>query len=315
MNIINSKSFVEPETTYSYIFTGEEPLRIDMFLASRHQAYSRTFFQQLIDQEHVSINSIKVKRSSKPLKKNDCITVYFPSIQPQITDKIVDPAISISVVYEHEHFLVINKPPYLSVHAPHKKSKDPSLVDWLLYKFEEIRAVGHQDRPGIVHRLDKNTSGLLLVSRNNYAHELLSSLFKNRLIKKTYRAIVKGHPPETGVIDFPISRDPFHRTKMSHKYSTGRSAVTHYKVIEYFKESALMELYPVTGRTHQIRVHCAAIGHPLFGDDLYGSSSKIISRHALHAMALEFSFEEQHFSFIQKLPHDFNDLLDFCRSN
>lgn len=286
--------------------------RIDAFLSNYFTKYSRNYFKKLIDDGHITINGTAVKKPSLLIKQQDHIEVHFPCEKSKITVKNID-SLPVSIVYEHEHFLVVNKPPFLSVHAPHKNNQDPSLVDWLLSKFEEIRLVGNNDRPGIVHRLDKNTSGLLLISRNNYSHEVLSNLFKNRLIKKTYRAVVTGHPPQTGTIDFPIMRDPFVRTKMSHSISMGRPAVTHYKVIEYFDNASLLELYPLTGRTHQIRVHCAAIGHPIIGDTVYGGTSKIIKRHALHALSLDFSFEEQSFSFCQDLPQDFNDLLDSLR--
>jgi len=313
MVVSMNDTLINPGTFFSLIVPfGSTSMRIDSYLSLYFSKYSRTFFKKLIDDGLIQCNGNLVKKPSFLVKAYDGLNVQFPLEEAAVKS---DLALNIpaSLVYQHEHFLVINKPPFLSVHAPHKNSKEPSLVDWLVAQFDEIRLVGHHDRPGIVHRLDKNTSGLLLVSRNNYAHELLSNLFKSRLIKKTYCAIVKGHPPQAGTIDFPIARDPFYRTKMSHNYSTGRLATTHYKVLDYFNDAALVELYPVTGRTHQIRVHCAAIGHPLIGDALYGSSSKLISRHALHATALEFSFEGQNFSFTQKLPQDFKDLVDFFR--
>ena len=315
MVIVMNDTLVKPGMLYSLIVPPEcATMRVDSYLSLYFSKYSRTFFKKLIDDGLIVCNNALVKKPSSIVKANDLIKIQFPLEDSLLTTNLASD-IPVSLVYEHEHFLIVNKPPYISVHAPHKNSKEPSLVDWLLTKFNEIRLVGHLDRPGIVHRLDKNTSGLLLVSRNNYAHEYLSNLFKNRSIKKTYYALVKGNPPQTGSIDFPIARDPFYRTKMSHKYSTGRFALTHYKVIEYFKDAALLELSPITGRTHQIRVHCAAIGHPLIGDAVYGTSSKLISRHALHAKTLEFSFEGHQFSFTQDLPHDFNDLLNFLRSN
>lgn len=308
-------TFIKPGTVLNFIIPHESaPARIDSYLSSYFTKYSRTFFQKLIDDGLISCNNLLIKKPSIVVKGLDELKIQFPHEEIAF-GKAVNPDIALSLVYEHPQFLIINKPPAISVHAPHKKSKEPSVVDWLLTKFEEIRCVGNQDRPGIVHRLDKNTSGLLVVSRNNYAHELLSNLFKNRAIKKTYCAIVKGHPPREGSIDFPIARDPFYRTKMSHKYANGRSAVTQYKVLEYFKDSSLLELYPLTGRTHQIRVHCAAIGHPLIGDSLYGSPSKLISRHALHAMKLEFFFEDSQYSFTQELPRDFQDLVEHLRSH
>jgi len=300
---------IVPGSTGTYTFVDQEQQRIDVFLAAQHVGYSRTYFQGLIEQELVFLNGNRVKKPSIPLKTNDSVTVQFPLLDVPRTDKIVDESFKITKIFENEHFLVINKPASLSVHAPSKKTQEASLVDWLLTHFEEIRLVGQEDRPGIVHRLDKDTSGLIVVARNRYAHEILSDMFKQRLIKKTYLAVVKGHPDQTGIIDFPIGRDPIHRIKMSHLVSAGRPSTTHYKVLEYFKETSLLELKPVTGRTHQIRVHCAALGNPIFGDSLYGTASKIMRRQALHAVSLEFTFEGKIYSFSQEPPEDFKNLI------
>ncbi len=307
--IQEKSSLIAPGSTGQYIFSGDALQRIDVFLAAQHAAYSRTYFQDLIAKEQVFLNGNKVKKPSISLKPEDVVTVQFPLLDAQKTDKIVDPALKITKVFENEHFLVINKPAALSVHAPSKSTEEASLVDWLLAHFQEIRLVGQEDRPGIVHRLDKDTSGLLLVARNRYAHELLSDMFKQRLIKKTYLAVVKGHPDKTGTIDMPIGRDPIHRIKMSHHVAVGRAAVTHYMVLEYFKDTSLVELKPLTGRTHQLRVHCAALGYPIFGDSLYGNQSKIMRRQALHAQSLEFTFEGKLYSFTQEPPEDFKNLI------
>lgn len=301
-----------PNSSFSLVNSTLENQRIDSFLAGYFTYYSRTFFKKLIDSNLVYLNKNLVTKPSTVVKINDTVDIQFPpEDSPHI--KHIGDDIAVSLVYEHEHFLIINKPAYLSVHAPSQGHAEITLVDWLVSKFEEIRTVGSYDRPGIVHRLDKNTSGLLIVSRNNYAHELLSDLFKNRLIKKTYWAIVKGHPDPEGTITFPIARDPLYRTKMSHHYSHGRASTTHYKVLEYFNDSALVQLNPITGRTHQIRVHCAAIGHPLLGDALYGTSSKLIKRHALHAVSLEFTFEGKQFLFTHELAEDLKQLLAHLR--
>ncbi len=306
---IMKDSFVAASSNFSIVFTMSEPQRIDLFLSTYFTLYSRTFFKKLVDHNLIQINGKIITKSSILVKENDSINVQFPPENTTIS-KDVDPNLPVSLVFEHEHFLVVNKPPYLSVHAPSSNHEEVTLVDWLLSKFKEIRVVGCYDRPGIIHRLDKNTSGLLIVSRNNYAHEQLSNLFKNRLIKKTYLAVVKGHPLPAGSIAFPISRDPLYRIKMSHRFSSGRPSLTNYKVVTYFKDTALLQLHPVTGRTHQIRVHCAALGHPLVGDALYGTSSKLIDRHALHALSLEFTFEGEQFSFHQEPPADFKQLID-----
>lgn len=299
---------VPTESTFLLTVT-QAPQRLDTFLSTHFACYSRTFFKKLIDSQGVIINGIIASKPSIMIKIDDSIMVKFPA-QALSRDTVSVPDLPVQIVYEHEHFLIINKPPQLSVHAPSSVSQEVTLVDWLISRFQEIKKVGHEDRPGIVHRLDKNTSGLIIISRNNYAHEFLSSSFKNRLIKKTYQAVVKGHPSGQGSIGLPISRHPLHRTKMRSVPGDGRPSVTHYKVLAYFADSALVEFNPVTGRTHQIRVHSAAIGHPIIGDSVYGTSSKLIDRQALHSFSLTFTFEGKEYSFTQELPADFNNLVE-----
>ena len=135
-------------------------------------------------------------------------------------------------------------------------------------------------------------------------------MFRNRQIQKTYLALVKGHPDKKGTIDLPISRHPTQKIKMSHLSPAGKAAVSNYKVLEYFNDCTLVEVKPITGRTHQIRVHFAAIGHPLVGDDTYGKKSKLINRQALHAYSLEFDYQDKRFSFSQELPEDFKDAVE-----
>jgi 23S rRNA pseudouridine1911/1915/1917 synthase len=175
--------------------------------------------------------------------------------------------------------------------------------------------VGAQDRPGIIHRLDKDTSGLMIIPRTHHAYNTFGSLFRNRTIHKTYYALVQGHPPKEGFIDLSIGRHPHIRVKMAtfdkektaHYIKKGyriRTAFTHYRVIKYFTDYALVEFKPTTGRTHQIRVHASAIGHPIIGDETYGSSSVLIQRQALHAAKLQFQFDNEQFSFSINLPDD-----------
>ena len=180
--------------------------------------------------------------------------------------------------------------------------------------FKEISKVGESERPGIVHRLDKNTSGIMIIPRKDYVHAIFSEMFKDRKIKKTYLAIVEGHPDPKGTIDLPISRHPTEKIKMSHLNPAGKDSTTNYSVLEYFEKCSLVELKPTTGRTHQIRVHMAAIGHPLLGDSTYGKESYMIGRHALHANKLEFEYNKELFSFsCDEQPEDFKNALEKLR--
>ena len=301
---------IEPGATFTIIVPEENThQRIDVFLGNYFAFYSRSFFQKLLTQELIKVNDSVATKPSTVLKPGDEISIQFPPALQYYASKELPEDLNVQVVFTHPHFLIINKPANLVVHAPFIGAKDISLVDWLLKHFNEIRQVGTEDRPGIVHRLDKNTSGLIIVPRNNYAHNLFSTMFKDRTIQKTYHALVQGHTSTEGTIDFPISRDPFLPTKMTHTKPDGRASVTHFKVLHYFDDATLLELKPTTGRTHQLRVHCAAMGHPIIGDIVYGKKSKLIDRQALHAHSLAFEFEGEPFSFCVEPPEDFQRAL------
>lgn len=287
----------------------ETPARLDLFLSQKLPYYSRTFFKELIEAGHVRIQGTPVTKASISIKPGDKITIYFPElVLPEVTAQQVA-HVPVEAVYQNKDFLIINKPAGLTVHTPGAGHTEITLVDWLLHYFQEIKTVGSADRPGIVHRLDKDTSGLMIVARNSYAHEKLSDLFKDRKIHKTYLAVVKGHPAPEGTIDFNITRHPTNRVKMTHSSSLGRDAVTHYTVQEYLKGAALIQAKPVTGRTHQIRVHATALGNPLLGDALYGTTTHLIKRQALHAYSLDFNFEGIEYHFTQEMPSDMQELV------
>ncbi len=292
----------------------QNSMRLDKFVGTQFPLYSRTFFQQLINEQCISLNGHQISKPSIRLKEGDRITIQFP---PERKTKPVDLShadLGVTIIHKHEHFLIINKPAGLLVHASSSASTAITLVDWLVANYAEIAHVGYIDRPGIVHRLDKDTSGLMVIPRTQYAHAYFGALFKNREIHKTYLAIVHGHPPKMGTIDLAITRNHIARHKMAavdpdaylhNNTSTVRPAITHYQVLEYFDEHALIQAKPVTGRTHQIRVHCASIGHPLVGDPIYGKKSNLIKRQTLHAHAITFAFDGQQHTFSSQPPEDF----------
>jgi RluA family pseudouridine synthase len=217
----------------------------------------------------------------------------------------------------HDHFIIINKPAGLLVHQLHAKHTEITLADWIMHQFANIGHVGCVDRPGIIHRLDKYTSGLMIIARTNYGYKQLGQLFHDRAIKKTYAAIVQHHPPQQGTIDLAIGRHQTHRTKMvataqpmpEDTSGTFRHAVTHYQVLQYHNDATLVKVQLETGRTHQIRVHFAAIGFPLVGDILYGQKSPLIARQALHAWELAFVFDGQEYHFTSQLPEDMQECI------
>jgi 23S rRNA pseudouridine1911/1915/1917 synthase len=300
---------------YHFVVSAEtNPIRLDAYLVQQLPDYSRSFIQKLITEDYVTVND-KTAKSSTILKPTDVINVTVPPPEPPYTVKPTPEIkkslknLPINIIYEEPDFYIIDKPAGLLVHQASTKSDELTLVDWLVHHVPEIIKIGYPERPGIVHRLDKDTSGLMIIPRTQQAHNLFSDLFKNHKIKKTYLAVVKGHPDKEGTIDLPIGRDPLTRNKMTIGGIEPREAITHYKVLTYFENAALVEVFPVTGRTNQIRVHFKAIGHPLIGDQLYGTKSPLIKRHALHASMLAFDYKGKSYEFMSKLPKDFELLL------
>jgi 23S rRNA pseudouridine1911/1915/1917 synthase len=297
-------------------------LRIDSALSSMlGEGYSRSFIQRLIENSSIFLNNKLVKKASGLVKRGDTVTV-IPLVSRQIqADVVINAHIPIKVIHEDEQFLILDKPSGLLVHVPHVRSTEITLVDWIRTFYPAIGDVGVEHRPGIIHRLDKNTSGLIIIPRTHQSYAHFGQLFQNRMIQKTYLGLVSGHPSATGSINRFIGRDPHVPTKMASfdQISAARyiergykirHALTTYKVMTYFSGHALVELKPVTGRTHQLRVHMSALGHPILGDSIYGNKkNRFIERQALHASALSFQFGDKDFYFSTDLPDDINQAI------
>jgi 23S rRNA pseudouridine1911/1915/1917 synthase len=279
--------------------------RLDQFLVIQIPDVSRAWVQQLIAQEKVQVNGRPAKASLK-LHGDETVVITGTAVPPPLHAIAED--IPLDIVYEDKDLAVINKPAGMMVHAGAGATEDErnrgTLVNALLHRFKALSEVGGDLRPGIVHRLDRNTSGLIVVAKNDVAHRKLATQFSEREISKTYVALVHGWFKETkGTISAAISRDVVRRTRMTVRRSEGgRTAVSHYRVVKEFEsvygKFALVEVKIETGRTHQIRVHLSSIGHPVVGDTLYGAPAEIkpkgkiepvgLNRHFLHAAKLEF---------------------------
>lgn len=320
-NTGTDKKVMAPGSIFSFTVPEENNnTRLDAYISKQFSSYSRTFFQKLINENRVLINDSSITKPGYIVRINDKISVKFPDLPPKADLKSISCDSGIELIHENPDFLIVYKPAGIIVHPVHTKTDGISLVDWLLHKFNGIDQVGSPERPGIVHRLDMLTSGLIIIARNNYAHATLSDMFKSRLIKKTYLAIAEGYPDKTdksGIIDYAIARHPsgskMMHVKMPRNSNNARQAITNYKVSEYLNNASLVEVNPVTGRTHQIRVHFAALGTPITGDSLYGKQSKLIDRQALHAYKLEFEYENKLYSFQKDMPEDMLKLIEQLR--
>ena len=260
--------------------------RLDRYLAAQLPDHSRSEVQRWIKEGLARVNALPAK-ASQSLEPGDVVTLTIPEPPPT---ELQPEAIPLTILYEDADVIAIDKPAGMVVH-PAAGHASGTLVNALLYHFPDIEGVGEGGRPGIVHRLDKDTSGIILVAKNPRAHRYLQAQFKARTVEKTYLALVHGHvSPKEGLIDAPIGRHPRHRQRMAvTPADKGREAQTEYKVLAFYGPATLVEAHPLTGRTHQIRVHFASIGHPVVGDPLYGRKDAYgLGRHFLHAHRLRF---------------------------
>ena len=288
-------------------------VRLDKYLAINLSEYTRSFIQKQIENGGILVNG-KVVNNKYQVKSGDTIEITIP--EPVEVDIIAED-IPIDIVYEDNDLLIVNKPQNMVVH-PAPGNYTGTLVNALLYHCKDgLSGINGEIRPGIVHRIDKDTSGLLMIAKNDRAHLGLSELLKDHNITRKYQAIVYGKPKlEHGFIELPIARSPQDRKKMA-IVQGGREAKTEYRVLETFKNFSLVELTLYTGRTHQIRVHMKHIGHPLLGDPVYGPSKMVfgLTGQMLHAKVLGFKHpitgEEMYFE--SELPSYFQAVIDKLR--
>jgi 23S rRNA pseudouridine1911/1915/1917 synthase len=295
----------------AFTFDESDPIRLDLFLVRCLTEFSRSRIQGLIKDGFVSVDRRATFKTGTVLEGGEKIEVRIPPAQP--TD-LVGENIPLDIVFESDDLIVVNKPAGMVVHpaAGHDRG---TLVNAVLGYDPDLEGIGGEERPGLVHRLDKDTSGLIVLAKNERAHRRLQDQFRLRQVEKVYLALVDGAPPTpTGRVEAPIGRDPSHRKKMAIvPASKGREAVSEYKTLNVFPAHTLLEFHPHTGRTHQIRLHCAFLGCPIVGDTLYGRkrSTLELDRHFLHAFRLTITLpgEKKPRTFEAPLPEELENVL------
>lgn len=285
----------------------EKGVRLDLFLLQQFPDFSRSHIKNMIEKGCVFVDEKLQKKAGFSLKKGAKIQIEV--IEPEkISAEAQD--IPLDIVFEDIDLAVINKPQGLVVH-PCASTKRGTLVNALMFHIKDLSGINGELRPGIVHRLDKDTSGLLVVAKNDFSHRSLAQQIKEKSAKREYLAILEGNLPENeGKIETFLKRDPKDRKKISVQNS-GRKAITHYKVLERFKKCCLVQFSLETGRTHQIRVHAKYMGHPVVGDKLYGHEVKGLDGQLLHAFRLSFIHPrtQKQMTFKVQPPKYFEDFL------
>ena len=300
------------ERTEKYKFTvSEKSIRLDQFLASQLEDFSRSYIQKLIENENVKVNNSVCSVKKEKVKSGDEVEITVP----EPVELTVDPEnIPLDIVYEDDDVLVVNKPKGMVVH-PAAGNYTGTLVNAIMYHCgDRLSSINGVVRPGIVHRIDKDTSGLLMIAKTDRAHESLSvQLAEHSVTRKYYALVYHNFKEDEGVIDKPIGRDPRNRLRNAVTYENSKRAVTHYKVLERFGKYTLVQCILETGRTHQIRVHMSYLKHPLVGDLVYGPKKQTlpVSGQMLHAKVIGFvhPVTGEYMEFDSELPEYFADIL------
>jgi len=300
-----------------FTFSSGKSERLDKFLVTCLPEFSRARLQGLIGDGFVLVNDVQAKKAGQALENGSTVEVRIP---PPVPGKLKGEDIPLDIVFENDDLIVINKPAGMVVH-PAAGHASGTLVNAVLGYDPDMEGIGGEERPGLVHRLDKETSGLIVLAKNERAHNWLQDQFRLRKVEKVYLALVDGKPPTpSGRIEAPIGRDPSHRKKMAIlPPGKGRESVSEYKTLESFKHHTLLEFHPHTGRTHQIRLHCTFLGCPIVGDSIYGKRKLTvdIERQFLHAVKLTIKLpgESSPRTFEAELPEELGKVLNDLKSS
>jgi len=303
------------DRTVVFRYDEQEPQRLDKFLVENLTDFSRSRLQGLIKDGMVTVSGETAHKSGQMLESGESVEVRLPPPQPT---GIEPESIPLDIIFENKDVMIVNKPAGMVVHpaAGHDRG---TLVHAALAHSPEMMSIGGEERPGVVHRLDKNTSGLILLAKNDLSHRWLQDQFRTRKVIKIYLALVDGHPPTpSGRVETPIGRSPNQRKMMSVvPPGKGRDSVTEYRTLETFPQHTLLEVHPITGRMHQIRIHMDFLGCPVVGDTVYGlhKPSLPVDRHFLHAARLSITLldESQPRTFEAPLPGELNQILEDLR--